>query len=284
MIAVLFDNGGTLTDDPFEDAIALLGQGGALADLEGFGLPRALTARFLALWSEENDGYSFPFASHFIQEETWIVRALLRLADAEGAPDPADLPELAPRILRRYRAAVRRIVGRQPQVGPLIAQLRTLKERGCLVGVASNDRTFATRALMAWTGYAPHLDVVLVSEELSTPAERIEKPDPRFFAKALERLGNRGMTPSRLVYVGDSEANDVAAPRSLGFTTVRYINARNPKSRSWLDHSQTTAADYAYRGVDELPALFDRILADLAVKDGHAVKEDIAGKTEPARP
>jgi FMN phosphatase YigB (HAD superfamily) len=284
MIAVLFDNGGTLTDDPFEDAIALLGQGDALADLEAFGLPRALSLPFLTLWSEENDGHSFPLASHFIQEETWIIRALLRLADAEGTPDPADVPELAPRILRRYRAAVRRIVGRQPQVGPLIAVLRTLKERGCLVGVASNDRTFATRALMAWTGYAPYLDVVLVSEELSTPAERIEKPDPRFFAMALERLVRQGIAPSRLVYVGDSEANDVVAPRLLGFTTVRYINARNPKSRTWLDHSQTTAADYAYRSVDELPALFDRILGDLAAKDGHAVKEDIAGKTEPARP
>lgn len=278
MIAVLFDNGGTLTDDPFEDAIALLGQGDALADLDAFGLPQVLCGRFLALWSEENDGHSFPFASHFIQEETWIVRALLRLADAEGMPDAADVPELAPRILRRYRAAVRRIVGRQPQVAPLIAVLRTLKERGCLVGVASNDRTFATRALMAWTGYAPYLDVVLVSEELSTPAERIEKPDPRFFAMALERLGRQGTAPSRLVYVGDSEANDVVAPRSLGFTTVRYINARNPKSRSWLDHSQTTAADYAYRSIDELPGLFDRILGDLAVQ------EDLAVKAEPARP
>ncbi len=263
MIAVLFDNGGTLTDDPFEDAIALLGQGDALADLEAAGLPRASCGRFLELWSEENDTHSFAFASHFIQEETWIVRALLRLAGAEGAPDPADVPELAPRILRRYRAAVRRIVGRQPQVGPLIAVLRHLKERGCTVGVASNDRTFATRALMAWTGYAPYLDFVLVSEELSTASERIEKPDPRFFAKALERLGERGIAPSRLVYVGNSEANDIAAPRALGFTTVRYINANNPKSRSWLDHCQTTAADYAYRSVDELPALFDKVLGDL---------------------
>lgn len=264
MIAVLFDNGGTLTDDPFEDAIAMLRQEHALADLDASGLPRGLSDRFLELWSEENDTHSFPFASHFIQEETWIVRALLRLATAEGAPDPADVPELAPRILGRYRAAVRGIVRRQPQVGPVMTVLRALKERGCTVGVASNDRTFATRALMAWTGYALYLDFVLVSEELSTASERIEKPEPRFFAKALERLGERGMAPSRLVYVGDSEANDIAAPRALGFTTVRYINANNPKSRSWLDHSQTTAADYAYRSVDELPALFDRILSDLS--------------------
>jgi FMN phosphatase YigB (HAD superfamily) len=263
MIAVLFDNGGTLTDDPFEDAIALLRSEDALADLEGGGLPLALCERFLELWSEENNTHSFPFASHFIQEESWIGRALLRLSDAEHRPDPGDVPDLAPRILRRYRAAVRRIVGRQPQVGPLIAVLQKLKAKGCAVGVASNDRTFATRALMAWTGYAPYLDFVLVSEELSTPAERIEKPDPRFFAKALDSLRDRGLTPSRLVYVGDSETNDIAAPRSLGFTTVRYINPNNPKSRSWLDHSETTAADYAYRRVEELPALFDAILATL---------------------
>lgn len=258
MIAVLFDNGGTLTDDPFEDAIALLRREQALLGLEG--LPEALVNRFLAAWSDENDSHSFSFASHFIQEETWISRALLRLGDSEGAPDPGDIPDLAPRILRRYRAAVRRVTAAQPQVPALIAFLKTLKARGCLVGVASNDRTFATRALMAWTGYAPHLDVILVSEELSTPGERIEKPDPRFFAKAIERLGARGATPSRLIYVGDSETNDVAAPKSLGFTTVRYINPKNPKSRTWLDHSQTTAADYAYRSIDELPALFDTLL------------------------
>jgi len=262
MIAVLFDNGGTLTDDPFEEAIAQLGRERALAGLDG--LPAALVDRFLAAWSEENDSYSFPFASHFLQEETWIGRALLRLGDSEGAPDPGDVPDLAPRILRRYRAAVRRIVATQPQVPALIAVLKALKARGCIVAVASNDRTFATRALMAWTGYAPYLDAVLVSEEMSTAAERIEKPDPRFFAKAIDRLGQRGLAPSRLIYVGDSEANDVAAPKALGFTTVRYINPNNPKSRSWLDHSQTTAADYAYRSVDELPGLFDAILDEPA--------------------
>jgi FMN phosphatase YigB (HAD superfamily) len=258
MIAVLFDNGGTLTDDPFEDALALLRRERGLAGLDG--LPATLVDRFLAAWSEENDGYSFPFASHFLQEETWISRALLRLADSEGAPDPGDVPDLAPRILRRYRAAVRRIVATQPQVPALIAVLKALKARGCVVAVASNDRTFATRALMAWTGYAPYLDAVLVSEEMSTAAERIEKPDPRFFARTIERLGQHGPAPSRLIYVGDSEANDVAAPKALGFTTVRYINPKNPKSRTWLDHSQTTAADYAYRSVDELAALFDEIL------------------------
>ena len=260
MIAVLFDNGGTLTDDPFEDAIAMLRQEHALADLDASGLPRGLSDRFLELWSEENDRHSFPFASHFIQEETWIGRALLRLGEAEGAPDAGDVPDLAPRILRRYRAAVRRLVAAQPQVGPLTNVLRMLKERGCAVGVASNDRTFATRALMAWSGYAPYLDFILVSEELSTASERIEKPDPRFFTKAIERLGERGVAPSRLIYVGDSEANDVATPRALGFTTVRYINPNNPKSRTWLDHSQTTAADFAYRSVGDLAALFAAIL------------------------
>lgn len=262
MIAVLFDNGGTLTDDPFEDTLALLRRERALAGLDG--LPATLVDRFLAAWSEENDGYSFPFASHFLQEETWISRALLRLADSEGAPDPGDVPDLAPRILRRYRAAARRIVAAQPQLPALRRLLEALKARGCVVAVASNDRTFATRALMAWTGYAPFLDAVLVSEEMSTAAERIEKPDPRFFAKAIDRLGQRGLAPSRLIYVGDSEANDVAAPKALGFTTVRYINPNNPKSRTWLDHSQTTAADYAYRSVDELPALFDAIFEERA--------------------
>jgi FMN phosphatase YigB (HAD superfamily) len=266
MIVFLFDNGGTLTDDPFAPALELLREERTLDDLAASGLPRAAQEQFLALWAEENDRFSFPFACHFLQEETWIVRALLRVAGPDGPVDSAVVPELAPRILRRYRTAVRAVLAAQPQHRAIAAIMAQLKAAGCAVAVASNDRAFATRAMMAWTGYAPHLDGVVTSEEMSSPHERVEKPAAAFFEKAIERLGAARIVADRVVYVGDSETNDVATPKAMGLTTVRYINQRNPKTRSWLDHTETTQADYCYRTVGEMPALFAAILRDRLIE------------------
>ncbi len=259
----LFDNGGTLIDDPFAEALAALRADGAAADaLAAHGLPADAWAAFLTAWAEENDRFSFPFASHFVQEETWVNRALLRLARG-GTLDAGAVPDLAPRILARYRAAARALISAQPQHATIKAVFARLKDAGHGVGVASNDRAVSTHALMSWTGYAAYLDVIVASEEMSSPDRRIEKPDRLFFSEALARIGAAGAAPRRVVYIGDSETNDVATPKAMGIATVRYINARNPKSRAWLDHSETTAADYSYTDVAQMPALFATILAEL---------------------
>lgn len=263
MIAFLFDNGGTLTDDPFAAALALLRRKRVLDDLEPAGLPRAAIDPLLTAWAEENDRYSFPFACHFLQEEFWIARALMRLATPHGLIAPAAVPELAPRILRRYRAAARAVLAAQPQHPTVAAVMTQLKHAGCAVAVASNDRAFATPAIVAYTGYGDLIDIVVTSEGMSSPQERVEKPAPLFFTRAVETMNAAGFGASHIVYVGDSEANDVETPRAMGFTTVRYINRLNPKARAWLDHRETTAADYSYTAFTEMPDLFSRVLRDL---------------------
>jgi len=234
-----------------------------LDDLASAGLPHAAQERLLTAWAEENDRLSFPFACHFLQEEHWVTRALMRLSGPGGPIAPAAVPEIAPRALRRYRSAARRILSAQPQHSTVAAVMTQLKHAGCVVGVASNDRAFATPAIVAYTGYANLVDLVVTSEGMSTPQRRIEKPDPAFFTGTLEALRAAGFAPSRIVYVGDSEANDVETPKAMGWTTVRYINRLNPNARVWLDHRETTAADYSYENFTEMPELFARILADI---------------------
>lgn len=268
MIFFLFDNGGTLIDDPFADALEVLRADGGAADaVARHGLPVTAWAPFLSAWAEENDRHSFPLASHFVQEESWINRALLRLA-RDGILDPGAVPDLAPRILARYRAAARALIVAQPQHATIKALFAGLKAAGHGVGVASNDRTVSTHALMSWTGYAEYLDVIVASEEMSSPDRRIEKPDQLFFIEALAKIGAAGGDVGKVVYVGDSETNDIATPKVMGITTVRYINARNPKSRVWLDHSETTTADYSYSDVGQMPALFATIVSDLEYPRG----------------
>lgn len=263
MIAVLFDNGGTLTDDPFAATLEQLRDRKAFDDLAALGLPAAAQEPLLAAWAEENDRVTFPFACHYLQEEFWIARALLRCSGPGGPVDPAAVPELAARILRRYRTAARTVLAAQPQHSTVAAVMTQLKHAGCAVGVASNDRAFATPAIVAWTGYDALVDIIVTSEGMSSPAERVEKPDPLFFSRALAMMRAAGIDAERVVYVGDSEVNDVETAKAMGLTTVRYINPLNPRSRAWLDHRTTTAADYSYRGFADMPALFARILRDL---------------------
>lgn len=266
MIVFLFDNGGTLTDDPFAASLSLLRAERRLDDLEASGLTLAAQEPLLAAWAEENDRLSFPFACHFLQEEFWIARALMRLAAPGGLVHPAAVAELSPRILRRYRSAARRVLAAQPQHPTVAAVVTQLKAAGCAVGVASNDRAFATPAIIAWTGYGDLVDIVVTSEGMSSPQVRVEKPDRLFFTRAIETMAAAGIEATRVVYVGDSEVNDIETPKAMGFTTVRYVNRLNPKARVWLDHRETTAADYSYETFAEMPDLFARILRDVGAK------------------
>jgi hypothetical protein len=82
MILLLFDCGGTLVNDPFPSTMREL----ANYSLNDPDLSERLVWKsFLEYWKDENATFNFPLASHFLQEELWIIRALGRLAN-ERAP------------------------------------------------------------------------------------------------------------------------------------------------------------------------------------------------------
>jgi hypothetical protein len=70
-----------------------------------------------ALYSENPEfGLDFSFASHFLQEEVWPMRAALRINEAHGLGLRANLPSDVPIILSRYRTIAARNFPLQPQL------------------------------------------------------------------------------------------------------------------------------------------------------------------------
>jgi HAD superfamily hydrolase (TIGR01549 family) len=91
------------------------------------------------------------------------------------------------------------------------AALTRLKERKLKLGVISNaDGRIAN--LLTQTNLTGYFDVVLDSHVVG-----VEKPDPRIFKMALEKLK---VAAAEAVYVGDMYAIDVLGARRVGITPV----------------------------------------------------------------
>lgn len=261
MILVLFDLGGTLINDPFADALSRLRR---TVRPEEIGLDEFRESHFdalLELWKRENSAFNFPLASHFLQEEVWIVRAL-RALSAKTMIDPGDLPIVAARLLTLYREHARQVVESQPQLPYIKQSLEILLDEGVKIGVASNDRDFATRSMLSWAQLDSYFHWIFTSEGLSTPTQQIEKPQELFFGKIEQMVAASEGSIDSKVYFGDNELNDVEVPMRLGYVTVRYINQTNPADAIWLDHRTSTSAPYKYTDPKELPSLIRTLITD----------------------
>ena len=74
-------------------------------------------------------------------------------------------------------------------------------------------------AVMERLGLLPLIDDLLISE-----AAGVAKPDPRFYALALARLG---VEAPEALFVGDSPANDIAGPQAAGMRAA-YLPTGHP--------------------------------------------------------
>jgi putative hydrolase of the HAD superfamily len=119
-----------------------------------------------------------------------------------GVPDEV-VPALAERLFARH--AERNLWCSVPD--GTVDVLRELKRRGHRLAVISNaDGT--VEALLESEGLLPHFELVVDSGSVG-----VEKPDPRIFRMALERMG---MAPEDAVYVGDVYEIDVVGARAAG--------------------------------------------------------------------
>lgn len=263
VILVVFDNGGTLIDDPFPKAIVDLCNTSPLGRMREVvpEMDEHVMKKICAFWAEENSNYDFPLASHFLQEEIWIRRALSRLAEKDSTIGPGTVPYIVPELLIAYRLAARNVIARQPQL-PVIRQcLQKLHYSNIILAVASNDREFATSAMLQWAGLLEYFDYVATSEGLSTSSAVVQKPSPQFFRLFEENISQLfNVVISKKIHIGDNEGNDVEAPRCVGYKTIRYINRENPQEMKWLDHRLGTRADYKYTDPAELHELLKRVI------------------------
>lgn len=141
----------------------------------------------------------------------------------------ADADRIAPELARTYRSAYE--TGWQAVSGaaPLLA---ALKARGVRTAIVTNNVTEEQRLKLQFCRLADLVDELVTSEEVG-----VQKPDPRIFQVALERLGARA---DEAVMVGDAWATDIEGARAAG---VRPI---------WLNRSGAVRVD---PGVVEIRSL-----------------------------
>jgi len=215
---VLLDVGGTLVRPSvsfgavYAEAVAAL----------GLDLDPARAERSIREVSREMD-MAIPSGAnryaHFAggEEEYWLRFARESLERASTTPLP---PGFAVRALERIREAFLDPAAWTvfPDVRPAIARMR---EDGARLAVVSN-----------WDSRLPQvlerLDLASCFEDIGVSCfEGVEKPDPRIFARVLERLGS---APSKALHVGDVPDLDLAGARAAGVTGL-LVDRREPPDR-----------------------------------------------------
>lgn len=110
-----------------------------------------------------------------------------------------------------------------------VQAVRAVREAGYRIGVVSNAEGRVEQDLNA-AGFDGLLEAVVDSHVVG-----VEKPDPRIFAIALERLGGE---PASTVFLGDVPAVDVAGARAAGIAPILldrhdlYLDAPAPRLRA----------------------------------------------------
>ena len=120
--------------------------------------------------------------------------------------------------------------------------------------------------MLAWADLIAPMRFVLTSEGLSRRHAGAEKPRAEFFRAVMDEVGSAW---SPVVYVGDSERNDIVPAQRLGWVTVRRI-VRSATPSKWLDTTITTAATHAYEKTAELMAALDRAIDSRPLESGQA--------------
>jgi putative hydrolase of the HAD superfamily len=119
----------------------------------------------------------------------------------EGPERAGAAAELHRRIYQSSRQCVE---GALELVTHLHARLR--------VGVITNNTVNEQKEKLATFGFAPHVDVLVTSEEAG-----VAKPDPQIFRIALERLG---CEPYEAVMIGDAWVQDILGATSAGIRAL----------------------------------------------------------------
>jgi len=215
--AILFDFGGTLDgegrhwSDRFHAAYREAGM-----EIEREAFDRAFRAADREIERRADTG-------------KWTLLELLA-AQAHGQMEALGLdPRRLTPAVERLHAETRAALARSRE---LLAGLAPDYRLGILSNYAGNLATVCAEA-----GLLDHLAALLDSR-----VEGLAKPDPRFFALALERLGVAG---AECAMVGDSFERDIAPARPLGMKTV-WIQADpgtpcpDPKQ---VDHRVGTLAE-----------------------------------------
>ena len=182
----------------------------------GVAAPPAEVERLLPVVWQELDCLAVPgsdrFAAHPGGARGWWRRYLERLAEHLGGPPPS--PFAAAELFHRFGEPAAWEV--YPEVPATLAELRRM---GLALAVVSNwDARLPP--LLARLGLGERFAAIVYSSEVG-----IEKPDPRIFAVALDRLG---VAPEEAVHVGDSSREDVEGALAAGMEALLLVRPGEP--------------------------------------------------------
>lgn len=96
----------------------------------------------------------------------------------------------------------------------IIPMLRTLKEKGMLIGLISNCFSEESMVIKKSILY-PFFDATCLSYD-----EGIQKPNPAIFKRCIERLGVKA---DECLYVGDGGSNELEAAQRIGMKAAQAV-------------------------------------------------------------
>jgi putative hydrolase of the HAD superfamily len=216
--AVLFDYGDTLIHFAYDEALLEAGWEAGLAAVGRDDLPShgEAAARF-------REGYvPLLWVPGSVDEVEYpgLVRELLAGFDVKLSDEELD------RFLEAEHAAwaPARVLGAATH-----ALLDSLRARGLRTGLVSNafDPGWLLRRDLAELGLAERLDVAVFSSDVGK-----RKPHPSIFEAA---LGELGVDPERVLFVGDRRYEDVRGSKELGMTAVLALWFRADEDERGLE-------------------------------------------------
>lgn len=131
------------------------------------------------------------------------LAAMLERAYALSGGVPADLAARTLSLRQRY---LDQACSGAPCFAGAVTLLEQLRERGCWLGLCSNQDTVCVQTLLQARGLTAYFDSVLGGDSLTQ-----RKPDPAPLRWLVERAG---ASPERSLMVGDSELDAECAERS----------------------------------------------------------------------
>ena len=145
---------------------------------------------------------------------------------AKALPELARLPAKAPATFLLKHATLMHTVSLQARAATV---LRSLHERGVLLGLASNCQPYTLAELEA--AFAPaglNTDMLHPALRFLSFEHGFSKPDPHVFRWFAARLRRFGVTTGEALVVGDRLDHDIEPARAQGFQTWHLAAASAP--------------------------------------------------------
>jgi len=165
---------------------------------------------FLTTYTRINHGTKKPFISHTFGELEFFEKTFDELAVTTIS---------AATSLKKYREILMEKILPDKDI---MDAFRLIKERNMRIALMSNESSCRVDAYLEKTKLAPFFDAIIVSERIG-----VEKPDPRFFEKALHQLNIEG---DQMVMFGDNEIAD-GAGKQLG---IFFVLVTAYKNKDWI--------------------------------------------------